>query len=521
LRVAPGRLALLAVLPLLTHCATAPSLHGVEPSHALPPATGGAIDEAMVRELGDQHGQTAVRLVEQNAMAFAYRAATAAAANSSLDVQYYIWHDDLTGRLLAAELMRAAERGVRVRVLVDDVDARAKHDLFRVADLHPNIEVRLFNPYYSRTGTLGMLTEWVWRTKRLNRRMHNKAWIADNHVAIVGGRNIGDEYFGASRHSNFSDLDVVLTGPPVADVSAAFDIYWNDPNAVPVSRFEGKPPKPEELARLVQMARDYPQQAGETPYLQALSDPQTRAELLAKSPPPLAVERVRLLVDDPAKVGARTDGLDASNVLSGLVDTIAGADEELLIVSPYFVPREEGTRNLVRGVERGVRTAVLTNSLAATDVAAVHTGYARQRRELLRGGVELYEMKRKAGSEEGRSQISLTGSSGASLHTKAMIIDRRWVYIGSMNLDPRSAYLNTEMGVLVESEALAAQVRDQFERATAPELSYRVVLEDGEGLVWYDRVQGRPRRLEREPDASAGRRLGVTLLRVLPIDSQL
>ena len=186
-----------------------------------------------------------MRLVEQNAMAFAYRAASAAAATRSLDVQYYIWNDDLTGRLLAAELMRAAERGVRVRVLVDDIDARAKHDLFRVADLHPNIEVRLFNPYYSRTGTLGMLTEWVWRTKRLNRRMHNKAWIADNRVAIVGGRNIGDEYFGASGHSNFSDLDVVLAGPPVADVSAAFDLYWNDPNAVPVSRFEGKPPKPE------------------------------------------------------------------------------------------------------------------------------------------------------------------------------------------------------------------------------------------------------------------------------------
>jgi putative cardiolipin synthase len=520
-RAATTRLALLAVLPLLTQCATAPSLHGVEPSYALPPVEGGAIDAAVVQELDDLQGGSAVRLVEQNAMAFAYRAASAAAATRSLDVQYYIWNDDLTGRLLAAELLRAAERGVRVRVLVDDIDARAKHDLFRVADLHPNVEVRLFNPYYSRTGTLGMLTEWVWRTKRLNRRMHNKAWIADNRVAIVGGRNIGDEYFGASGHSNFSDLDVVLAGPPVADVSAAFDVYWNDPNAVPVSRFEGKPPKPEQLDRLVQLARDYQREAGDAPYVQALRDEQTRAEMLARRPPPLVVERVQLLVDDPAKVGAKTDGLGASNVLGGLVAAMGGAGSELLIVSPYFVPRKEGTRYLVRGVERGIRTAVLTNSLAATDVAAVHTGYARQRRELLRGGVELYEMKRKAGSEEGRSQISLTGSSGASLHTKAMIIDRRWVFIGSMNLDPRSAYLNTEMGVLVESAALAEQVRSQFERATTPELSYHVVLEGKEGLVWYDRVQGRERRLEREPDASAGRRLGVTLLRVLPIDSQL
>jgi putative cardiolipin synthase len=168
-----------------------------------------------------------------------------------------------------------------------------------------------------------------------------------------------------------------------------------------------------------------------------------------------------------------------------------------------------------------VRVAVLTNSLAATDVAAVHTGYARERRELLAGGVELYEMKRRAGSEEERQRISLVGSSGTSLHTKAMIVDRRWVFVGSMNLDPRSAFLNTEMGVLIESEALAEQVRSEFERATGPELSYRVVLEEHEGLVWYDRVNGKDRRLEREPDASVGRRLGVTLLRLVPLDSQL
>jgi putative cardiolipin synthase len=487
----------------------------------LPPGTTGALDVSVQRELGDAPGRSGVRLIEQNAMAFAYRVATALAAERSLDVQYYIWNDDLTGRLLAAELMLAAERGVRVRVLVDDIDARAKHDLFLVADLHPSLEVRIFNPYYNRTGTLGKITESVLRGRRLNRRMHNKAWIADNRVAIVGGRNIGDEYFGASEHSNFSDLDVMLSGPVVADVSAAFDDYWNNPNAVPVSRFEGRPPDPEALERLVAAAREYAGQARATPYVAALRDAEKRAELLAKEMPPLEVENVRLLVDDPAKVGAEAGGLEASNVLSGLSDVMTAARDELLIVSPYFVPRSEGTRSLLRGEARGVRIAVLTNSLAATDVAAVHTGYARQRRELLRGGVELYEMKRRAGSEEGRSQISVTGSSRSSLHTKAMIIDRRWVFVGSMNLDPRSAFLNTEMGVLVESPELAEQLRSQFERTTGPDLSYRVVLEEDEGLVWYDRFQGRERRLEREPDASPGRRLTVTLLRLVPIDSQL
>ena len=170
---------------------------------------------------------------------------------------------------------------------------------------------------------------------------------------------------------------------------------------------------------------------------------------------------------------------------------------------------------------RGLRVVVLTNSLAATDVAAVHTGYARYRRDLLRGGVELYEMKRKVGSETGQQKISVTGSSGASLHTKAMIIDRRWVFVGSMNLDPRSANLNTEMGILVDSPELAEQLHAHFVQTTSPEVSYRVVLEEGEGLVWYDRKDGKERRLEREPDASVGRRISVTLLRLVPIESQL
>jgi len=516
-----ARLALLAVLPWLTHCATAPSLEGITPSYALPPAASAQLEVAVLGEFGDTRDASGVRLVEQNAMAFAYRAATAAAAERSLDVQYYIWNDDLTGRLLAAELLRAAERGVRVRLLLDDIDGRAKHDLFQVAELHPNIEVRLFNPFYSRSGSLGPATEWLTRPSVLARRMHNKTWIADNRVAIVGGRNIGDEYFGASQHSNFADLDVVLTGPIVGEVSGAFDAYWNSPNAVPVACFDVRPPSPGSLQKLIDGANAFLDQAGGTPYVTALRDPHKRAELLANQTPPLLVENVRLLVDDPAKVGTHPDTREASNVLAGLEGVVANAREELLIVSPYFVPRNEGRRSLVRDVRRGLRVAVLTNSLAATDVAAVHTGYARQRRELLAGGVELYEMKRRAGSEEGRRQISVTGSSGASLHSKAMIIDRRWVFVGSMNLDPRSAFLNTEMGVLVESPALAEQLRAQFARTTGPELSYRVVLDEKEGLVWYDRVRGKDRRLEREPDASVGRRLSVTLLRLVPMESQL
>jgi cardiolipin synthase C len=514
------RLLVVAVLPLLAHCASAPQLEGVVPTHAIPPAHSSVIDRAVLRQFGDDPTVSSVRLVEENAVAFAYRAATAAAAERTLDVQYYIWHEDLTGKLLAAELVRAAERGVRVRILIDDLDARDKHDIFAIADLHPNIEVRMFNPFYSRSGVLGYWTELLLRASHLNHRMHNKAWIADNRVAIIGGRNIGDEYFGASPHSNFSDLDVALTGPIVTDVSRQFDEYWNCQYAVPVSRFDSRQPEPEALGQMVEAAQQYREDVADTPYVAALRDVQKRSELLAAASPPLLVRDVRLLVDDPDQLRDK-EKLSDSRVLAGLNGAIAGAQREVLIISPYFVPGKAGATSLIEDAGRGLHVAVLTNSLAATDVAAVHTGYARVRRELLRGGVELYEMKRRAGSEHGRRQISVTGSSRASLHSKALLIDDRWVYVGSMNLDPRSAILNTEMGVLVDSPALARQLRKQWDLITSPDLSYRVDLEEDGELVWYDQVGGRLRRSQHEPDASWGRRASVTLLRLLPIESQL
>jgi putative cardiolipin synthase len=516
-----GRWTLVAILPLLAHCASAPRLEGIEPSYAIPPAESTPLDHMILERLGGDPGVSGVQLVQQNALAFAYRAGSAAAARRSIDVQYYLWNADFTGKLLAAELLRAAERGVRVRVLIDDLDARAKHDIFAVADLHPNIEVRIFNPFYDRYGVIGQWSEWVLRGTRLNRRMHNKAWITDSRVAIVGGRNIGDEYFGASEQSNFSDTDVLLAGPVVDAISREFDEYWNSVDAVPVSRFEVTHPKPADLERLLQAAREFRHEAGETPYIARLRDPKVRAELLAQAPRPVTVRDIRVLVDDPAKIGMTEAGAHPSRVLEGLTVVMGDASRELLVVSPYFVPGRQGAENLVAAVGRGIRVEVLTNSLAATDVVAVHVGYARYRRELLKGGVELYEMKRRTHDELGNKRISVMGSSRATLHTKAMIVDARWAYVGSMNLDPRSANLNTEMGVLVDSPELAKQLREQFEHNTSPELSYRVELDEEHGLVWHDRSNGVQRSLEDEPDASVGRRLGATLLRALPMESQL
>jgi putative cardiolipin synthase len=518
---------LLALLPLLAHCASAPSLEGIEPSSALPPVDGGRVERVVDRQFGAIADTTrarpsSVRMVQQNSLAFAYRAATAAVAERSLDVQYYIWHDDRTGKLLAAELMMAAERGVRVRVLVDDVDARAKHGLFAVADLHPNLEVRVFNPFHSRAGMVLYGMEWLMRYARLNRRMHNKIWLADGHVAIVGGRNIGDEYFGASEQMNFSDLDVLLAGPIVAEVSRAFDAYWNDASAIPVSRLDSRPPTQGELDALLNRSRAFLAGIDADPFVASFLDPVQREAVLAAAPPPVSVGKVQLLVDDPGKIGKKNQGVASSKVLTGLSEVAANAEQEVLLFSPYFVPGREGADALVGIDQAGRRVAVLTNSLAATDVAAVHSGYARYRKDLLRGGVELYEMKRKTASEKGRRQISVTGSTTASLHTKAALVDDRWVFVGSMNLDPRSAYLNTEMGVLFESSLLADQLRAQFQDNTSPLRSYRVEYEKGEGLVWFDRTaDGKDRRHDDEPDASVARRISVTLLRLLPIEAQL
>jgi cardiolipin synthase C len=511
----------LGILPLLAHCASAPRLDGVAKSYAIPPAESTRLDDLAIARIGDRPGVSAVQLLQQNAVAFAYRASTAAAAERSLDVQYYVWQDDLTGRLLAAELMRAADRGVRVRLLLDDLDARTRHDLFMVVDLHQNLEVRIFNPFYSRYGTLGKTMEFFVRGTRLNRRMHNKAWIADNRIAIIGGRNVGDEYFGASQQSNFSDTDLVLAGPVVEQVSREFDEYWNSPDAVPVSAFDVRKPTAADLATLHQELGKFEQQAAQSPYVLALHDPEKRQELIAGTPPPIEVRDIRVLVDDPAKVGAGEHGPGASRVLDGLSGVMGGAEHELLIVSPYFVPGKQGAASLSSAARRGVTVEVLTNSLDATDVVAVHVGYARYRKELLKSGVELYEMKR--GTDEGAAakHVSVLGSTGATLHTKAMVVDSRWSFVGSMNIDPRSANLNTEMGVLVDSPELAAQLRSQFQANTSPDLSYHVVMDPEHGLTWHDRNKGEPRTLQHEPDASVSRRIGATLLRALPMESQL
>lgn len=518
MRLIPPSLIAALVLAALAGCAAGVRDEDRGETRALPPALEGPIVERLLPDLDAHPGLTGVRLVDSNVDAFALRAVSARLATVSLDLQYYIWHDDLTGRLLAAELLRAADRGVRVRVLVDDLDVRGQDPVLRTLDAHPRIEIRVFNPFETAPGLLRTTLEVLWRGARLNRRMHNKAWIADGQLAVVGGRNIGDEYFGAAEDRNFSDLDLALVGPGVAEVTAVFDRYWNSPVAVRVgmlARSAGVEGGLEQLrATLGALARE----GRASPYVREVATSTELAAILGARGGFVWTGDIEMLADEPEKI-ERAGREAATPVLAGLARLLTGATERVRIMSPYFVPGREGRAALVRLAESGVAVEVVTNSLAATDVAAVHGGYAADRKALLQGGVALYELK-PSGDPDSR-RLSPLGSSGASLHTKAATVDGRRVFVGSFNLDPRSAWLNCEMGVIVGSPALAARLDAILDEHQLPSASWKVSLSPEGRLRWTHAVDGRVEELTREPEAGLSRRFLAFLTRVLPVRGQL
>lgn len=444
-------------------------------------------------------------LVSDGVEAFVARASSARAAKHTLDLQYYIWKGDLTGQLLAREALHAADRGVRVRILLDDMQGLGQEFSLSPLVAHPMIELRRFNgTRWRRWGRTGMMLEMLLGGWHLNRRMHNKAWIVDDRLVICGGRNIGDSYFDASTEFNFRDLDTVIRGAPAAAATAVFDAYWADPLARPVRRL-GIRPTARSLARLRRrldrMAASPPAQ----PYLErARAAEADTAEGLA-----IQDDAIHIIADLPQK--AR--GLAGSAVAPAISAMLDGARREALLVSPYFVPGEGGTEQLIAAAQRGVRVSIITNSLAASDVVAVHAGYTRYRDRLLAAGIEIFEVK-----QSGEKRAGLFGSGSASLHTKAMVVDDGPVFVGSFNLDPRSVKLNTEMGVVVRHPSLARLMRRQHRWLAHGARSWRVTLKQGR-LGWDDgsvHYQGHA-----EPGASLMRRVLARLLRWLPIESQL
>ncbi|MEO8035538.1 MAG: phospholipase D family protein [Acidobacteriota bacterium] len=503
---------------LLAHYNTLPSLSGRSVSSAFLDTDSTRLGRMVVPLVGRHAPQCGVYPLRDARDAFAARVQLAETSQRSLDVQYYIWHKDLSGMLLLDALRRAADRGVRVRLLLDDNNTLGLDPTLAALDSHPNIEVRLFNPFaIRRVRALGYLTDF----SRLNRRMHNKSFTADNQVTIVGGRNVGDEYFGAADDVLFADLDVMVGGPVAREVSSQFDRYWASDSAYPVGMLVPGA-GPDSLRAFAAEALRVAADPAAVTYRNAVAASSFMRDL-AQGTLPLEWASVRMLSDDPHK---GLGPVPADRLLVEELKSLFGEPKkELDLVSPYFVPRSAGVDLFTGWAAHGVKVRVLTNSLEATDVAAVHAGYAKRRLALLAAGVSLYELRRSSETSPNRAAGSLTatsgsgssGSSGSSLHAKTFAVDGSRAFVGSFNFDPRSAKLNTEMGLVIDSPALAHRIEAAFE-ARIPEEAYEVRLSDDRQLYWIERRDGRIVRHDTEPGTTFWQRAGVWLLSRLPIE---
>jgi len=492
-------------------CASLPSLEGRSETHAMTDTAATLLGRAVGPRVAANPGKSGIHALPVPHEAFASRALLASAAERSLDIQYYIWHGDQTGNLLFEAVWRAAERGVRVRILLDDANTVGLDDTIAALDAHPNIEIRLYNPLMQRQArALAFLTDFA----RVNRRMHNKSFTADDQVTIVGGRNVGNEYFGAGDSVEFTDLDVIAVGPVVQEVSDAFDLYWNSPSAYPAASVIGDAGRNAAGALEAKFAavRADPESAA---YVEALRQTILVQELLAGRLP-LEWANAQLVRDDPAKTLDATSSRDAL-LLSQLLPIIGLPQTSLDLVSPYFVPGEEGTAVLEGIARRGAKVRILTNSLAATDVAPVHAGYAKRRCDLLRAGVQLYELKASVPSD--KEKAAPTGSSSSvQLHAKTSAYDRNRVFVGSFNFDQRSAFLNTEMGLVIDSPALAQRLSAAFD-VEIPDKAYEVrVAADGRCPEWIERTSGAEILYDAEPQTGPAKRAWIRFLSVLPIE---
>ena len=501
-------LTLAAALLLAAACARLPDGEP-EQSFAVTATEDTALGRDVATLAADHPGRSGVHLLGNPRRAMATLLGLADAAERSLDLQYYAWHTDTTGWLLIHAVWAAAERGVRIRLLLDDLNTAGKDWVLAALDAHPSIEVRLFNPFPNRQlRFLDVARDFLGS----NRRMHNKAFIADNQAVVLGGRNIGDSYHGEGAKVTFADLDLLAVGPIVGEVSAQFDQFWNSRFAVPAGAVvrPHQPPPGDYLATrtAVRLAAD-----ASLDYARSL-DAAVRADPLGTLK--LHWGRARLIYDPPEKIAVgrfASDGL----LIPALMAAMGVPESQLDIVTPYFVVSEAWARVFVDWAGRGVDLRILTNSLAANDPGIAHAGYVVRRRGLLRGGVQLYELKASAVDPHLGDDARGFASSAATLHAKAAAIDGRRLFVGSLNLDQRSAWLNTEMGVVVDNPELARALHRMFdERLDAH--AYRVVIGGDGRLNWLEAGPEGTIVHDREPAAGLLRVLGAGIVTILPLD---
>jgi len=508
-----------AFLPLviINGCAELPDNGGRMVSSAIEDGRTTQLGQAFSGRLTQHPTMNGLLLLSNGLDGFVGRAVLVPLAERSIDVQYYMFHQDTVGQLLIDQLLKAADRGVRVRILIDDMYGAEADAVWTALDAHPHIQVRLFNPFVR--GTSKNL-QWLTRFRELNHRMHSKSFTVDNQVTIVGGRNIGDEYFDATPELAFADLDMLAIGPVVADVSAAFDQYWNSEFAFPATTLSGEAASGQldELGARLDAFR-YSESAAD--YIEALEN-STLATTMKNGEVMLEWAEAEVIHDAADKL-IRKDGWQDDLLISQLWPYMQKAERELIIISPYFVPGKDGAKALSELSRSGVTVRILTNSLASNDVAAVHAGYAKYRMQLLKAGVVLYELDEEIKQDIGEIFTWLPGLEKSSLHAKAMVIDRRAVFVGSMNLDLRSLALNNEIGILAYNQELARRSAQNFDEAIE-KAAFKLQLheENGEPSIrWHLKRDGEEIVYNEDPYVGFWTKLGVWFVGLLPVESLL
>jgi len=447
--------------------------------------------------------------------AFGTRFAIAAFAEKTLDMQYYLWKGDLSGQLLMWRALQAADRGVRVRFLIDDIYHSGRDETYALLNSHPNFEVRVFNPMANRGMARNL--NYLVNKQRLNHRMHNKIFLADNAVAVLGGRNIGNDYFGIDTRANFFDLDVLTVGEGARQAGAAFDEYWNSKKAVPISVLHDRTYTPADLDAARERLNESLINLDAVPYALAMEEAET-LENLKRWRDQLIWTEARVVVD-PLE---RFEGQGESAIVEFAAHHVADMDHEFIAESAYLIPTKSGIENMALLIDRGVRVRLLTNSLMSNNHITAHSGYMKYRKPLLEAGVELHELRADAALREHFKAFEDDDEVPAGIHTKAFVIDREQALIGSFNFDPRSRDLNSEIGLVVTDKVFATQVVEEMNQDFDPANSYRLFLTEKGKLRWeIKNPDGSFTIYKHDPGASIWRRMGARMLSWLPIEKEL
>jgi cardiolipin synthase C len=481
-----------------------------------------------------QHaGDSAFRVISVGVDGFLARVQMINAAERTLDLQYFIFRGDETGRLITDALIRAADRGVRVRVLVDDGATVAGDEQIIALDAHPNIEIRIFNPFvYRGHNTLRRTIEFAFHSPRLDYRMHNKLLIVDNAAALIGGRNIGNQYFQMDPDSQFADTDVFAAGPITVQLSATFDEFWSSRFAVRAVALERGQRSESTFAERRERAKDRSER-----HLQGLkTDGVDYVARLASDEPyagivsgrlPLVWAQAQVVCDTPDKKSVEQGDVGGRLMTRQVLTAARATQSELLMITPYLVPTPDELRTVEDLRGHAIRVAILTNSLTSAPDLIAHSGYIKYRVPLLKDGVELYEVRSLLGSTRGSGETAVVSRYGNyGLHAKLWVYDRKRIFIGSMNFDQRSKRLNTEIGLLIDSPELAQETVARFDRMTNPDNVYVPAWrEPGAGapghLAWNTRENGKDVEYLREPARSSWQRFKLTLMSWLPVNREL